>query len=185
MKVTLFALFALLVLTASFAKEKTNIDDLDVLEKIIEGAVEKLDERTKPDGSPLYYQPRKLRPYTGWSVGFHDNGQVKELAQYKDGKQDGLWARFYDNGQKMVEANYKNGKREGLSIFWYNKGQKKGEESYKDGKLRSAEVWKPNGEKCPVTKIDKDGNGVVVVYNDEGKEILFLRAVYKNGETVN
>ena len=34
----------------------------------------------------------------------------------------------------------------------------------KDGKLMSAVVWKPNGEKCPVTNL-KDGNGVGVYYH--------------------
>ena len=31
----------------------------------------------------------------------------------------------------------------------------------------SAKVWKPNGEKCPVTNV-VDGNGLVVIYDDDG-----------------
>ena len=76
MKVILTFLIAFSALTNSFAEEKPNLDDLDVLEKIIEGAVEQLDKRKKSDGSNLYYQPRKIRPYTGWKVAFCDNGQV-------------------------------------------------------------------------------------------------------------
>ena len=45
-----------------------------------------------------------------------------------------------------------------------------------------AEVWKPNGEKCLVTNIDKDGNGVMVVYNEDGTESS--RTTYKDGEKV-
>ena len=45
----------------------------------------------------------------------------------------------------------------------------------------SAVVWKPNGEKCPETNV-KDGNGVVVRYNDEGKVVV--RQTYKDGERV-
>jgi hypothetical protein len=45
----------------------------------------------------------------------------------------------------------------------------------------SAEVWKPNGEKCPVTKLI-DGNGVVLWYKKDGTEEL--RQTYKDGEKV-
>jgi antitoxin component YwqK of YwqJK toxin-antitoxin module len=40
---------------------------------------------------------------------------------------------------------------------------------------------KPNGEKCPVTNL-KDGNGVVVFYNEDGTEDF--RFTYKDGERV-
>ena len=31
-------------------------------------------------------------------------------------------------------------------------------------------VWKPNGEKCPLSKIDENGNGLVVSYNEAGSK---------------
>ena len=47
----------------------------------------------------------------------------------------------------------------------------------------SSVVWKPNGEKCPVTNL-KDGNGIRVdAYYEDGTEVI--RSVYKNGERVN
>ena len=54
--------------------------------------------------------------------------------------------------------------------------------SYTLCKLISAVFWKPNGEKCPVSKIDKDGNGVKVLYNEDGTELG--RYTYKDGELV-
>ena len=42
----------------------------------------------------------------------------------------------------------------------------------------SAVHWKPNGEKCPVTNV-KDGNGVMVFYNEDGTEEF--RYTYKDG----
>ena len=45
----------------------------------------------------------------------------------------------------------------------------------------SVEVWKPNGEKCPVTNL-KDGNGFLVYYNEDGTEDS--RTTYKDGELV-
>jgi len=46
----------------------------------------------------------------------------------------------------------------------------------------SAEVWKPNGEKCPVTNV-KDGNGVTVRYREDGRELF--RFTYKDGVQVD
>ena len=89
---------------------------------------------------------------------------------------------WYENGQKLVEENIKDGKSEGLLTMWYENGQKQGEENYKDGKLVSSTVWKPNGEKCSITNV-VDGNGVAVVYNDDGTEDR--RNTYKNGELID
>jgi len=55
------------------------------------------------------------------------------------------------------------------------------EGSYKDGKLMSTVHWKPNGEKCPETNV-KDGNGVWVLYNEDGTE--WKRDTVKDGERV-
>ena len=52
---------------------------------------------------------------------------------------------------------------------------------YKDGKIMSAKVWKPNGEKCPVTNM-KDGSGFFVFYNNDGTGRF--RTTYKDGEVV-
>jgi antitoxin component YwqK of YwqJK toxin-antitoxin module len=65
--------------------------------------------------------------------------------------------------------------------MWYENGQKAREMNLKADKLMSAEVWKPNGEKCPVTNV-VDGNGVIVWYKDDGTEEL--RQTYKDGELV-
>ena len=88
---------------------------------------------------------------------------------------------FYDNGQKVEEGNYKDGKLDGLYTSWYENGQKREESNWRDDKLVAALVWKPNGEKCPVTNV-KDGNGLWVWYKDDGtEEILYT---YKDGEEV-
>ena len=108
---------------------------------------------------------------------------------YKDNEMHGLCTWWYKNGQKKKEGTYKDGQPDGLFVEWYPNGQKKGEGTYKDGQpVTAALVWKPNGEKCPATNL-VNGNGVVVVYNDDGTEdfrITFLRwpvqPPNKNGE---
>jgi antitoxin component YwqK of YwqJK toxin-antitoxin module len=160
-----------------------DLDDKETLEKIIAEAIDgnTLQERGN-EGEKLVYEPNQQKPYTGWVKGMHDNGQIKILAQIKDGKRHGLGTGWYENGQKLLARNYKDGKPDGLGTFWYSNGQKEIELNFKDGKLMSAEVWKPNGEKCPVTKIDKDGNGVMVAYNEDGTESS--RSTYKDSKVV-
>ena len=96
--------------------------------------------------------------YTGWLKELYVNGQVFRLRQYKKDHIYGLEIAWYENGQKSLERNWKIG-----------------------SKVMSAESWKPNGEKCPVTNV-KDGNGVLVWYNEDGTEES--RETYKDGYSV-
>ena len=118
----------------------------------------------------------------GLATEWYENGQKKMEINFKDDKPDGLTTEWYENGQKMSEENYRNGKGDGLITTWYADGQKRYVGNYKDGKLMSAEVWKPNGEKCPVTNIDEERNGVVVEYKEYGTERE--RLIFKDGEPV-
>ena len=43
----------------------------------------------------------------------------------------------------------------------------------------SAETWKPDGEKCPVTNL-KDGNGKHILYYDNGQK--WSETNYKDGK---
>jgi len=60
----------------------------------------------------LLYAPNEQKPYTGWIKEMYNNGQVKELVHYRDGKKDGLLTTWHDNGQKEGEVNYKDGKKD-------------------------------------------------------------------------
>ena len=68
-----------------------------------------------------------------------------------------------------------------LHTQYYENGQKEREGNWKDGKLMSIVIWKPNGEKCPVTNV-VNGNGVWVEYKEDGTEDD--RFTFKAGEPV-
>jgi hypothetical protein len=93
----------------------------------------------------------------------------------------GLSYDYYSNGQKKSEFYYKDSQLERGATKWYSNGQKMVEGNFKNGKLWTAVAWKPNGEKCPVTNV-VNGNGVVVVYEEDGTERV--RLTFKNGEEV-
>ena len=146
----------------------------------------KLQKRIK-EGEELLYAPNQQTPFTGSAAWYKDNGKLSKVSQFKNGKLHGLSTRWYEsgkkeevenykegklqggrigwyeNGSKRVEATYKNGKQDGFLNAWYNNSQIKEKSTYSNGKLVSAFVWKPNGEKCPVTNV-KNGNGVKLWY---------------------
>lgn len=61
---------------------------------------------------------------------------------------------------------------------YYESGKKEMKGYLKGDRLFSAEVWKPNGELCPVTNLS-NGNGVVIRYNPWGTQ--WYRQTYRNG----
>ena len=56
-----------------------------------------------------------------------------------------------------------------VETSFYESGQRESVKNYKDGKLMFAVSWKPDGEKCPDTKV-VEGNGILVVYKKDGTE---------------
>ncbi len=113
--------------------------------------------------------------HTFWNA----NGEKSAVYNYKNDKLDGPMIQWHKNGQKSFSCNYQEGKPDGLSNSWYANGKKRKTQTWDNGKLITTVVWKPNGEKCPVSKIDRDGNGVVVWYNLTGRENS--RRTYKDG----
>ena len=61
----------------------------------------------------VFYEINTTTPFTGNTVGYHKNGQLKSRTNFKDGKLDGLWEEYYENGQLQIDVCYKHGKRDG------------------------------------------------------------------------
>ena len=88
----------------------------------------------------------------------------------------GVVQSFWPNGQKSKEFSVVEGVTQGSIETWYENGQKKEDFAMKSGKVVSVEVWKPNGEKCPVSLIEQ-GTGVYVWYMSDGSERERIRYV--------
>jgi hypothetical protein len=93
----------------------------------------------------------------------------------------GVVQSFWSSGQKSKEFSVVDGKTQGSIGTWYENGQTKEDFITKSGKVVSVKVWKPNGEKCPVSLIE-EGNGVYVWYMPDGSEKERIR--YENGQPV-
>ena len=138
---------------------KIDLDDPETRKKITARAIVwRMLQRRGRNGKKLLYAPNQKKPYTGWGKAFHDNGQIRNLAQYKDGK------------------------KSGSARWWYRNEQKGSETTWMNGKVLTVSGWKPNGEKCPVTNV-LNGNGVHVLYKEDGTEKE--RKTYREGLPVD
>ena len=95
-----------------------SLSDADV-ERLLKEAVDgdSLEER-----DDLLYQNNESEPYSGWVKSMRDSGQVRALAQFKDGELDGVNTWWHENGQKKREASYEDGE-EVSAKYWNSKGE--------------------------------------------------------------
>ena len=101
-----------------------------------------------------YPSSNPFTPYTGWMKAIRD-GLPRNLYHFKNGKRDGPFFEWYQHNRKMTEGQYK------------------------EGQLHSISTWKPNGEKCPYTKV-MNGAGVFVSYHENGRKKT--KGYYKDGK---
>jgi len=114
---------------------------------------------------------RTLEAIGDVKVKWNDNiGRIKKAMDFDKEK--------IEEEKSGESATKLNGKR----TRWYENGKRETLFTWKEGKLTAAEVWKPNGDKCPATKLDSNGNGVIVYYDEEGMEIY--RMTFKDGNPV-
>lgn len=102
-------------------------------------------------------------------VSWWENGLKHTKGQYRCGKKDGLWISWTEKNLKSTEQNFFNGKLDGLTTRWYKNGKKSYEQIFENGKILTAIGWKPDGERCPSTRV-VNGVGVLVLYDDYGQE---------------
>jgi antitoxin component YwqK of YwqJK toxin-antitoxin module len=132
---------------------------------MLDGIVVDWYENGQRECSALYKEGKREGPFTCW----RENGKKKRLLHYENDKKEGLFVDWRENGQRKRQGYYKAGKWDGPLTSWHENGLQKCDAVFQDGKLWTASVWKPNGDKCPVSKV-VNGNGVLVEYDDDGTE---------------
>lgn len=105
-------------------------------------------------------------PFINWAP----NGRKMVQGAYKFGKKHGLCTFWSEEGIKVKEQNFNDGKLDGITNRWYQNGQKSAQQIFHDGRIVTAIGWKPDGSRCPSTRVI-NGAGVVVLYDDFGEEI--------------
>jgi antitoxin component YwqK of YwqJK toxin-antitoxin module len=201
------ALLTILWLSAALTGcQKADLEDPDVFEEIASQAIDPGTlEAKRVKGLLVLCIPDTEKPFSGWVKENYPNGQLKRLGYLNEGAKDGLWISCYENGEKQLEIRYKKDVVHGKIFSWHPNGQKKSAGNIKDGemdgpweewyengwkskvqncdfgKLVSATVWKPDGEKCPMSNV-VNGNGKLIDYNDDGT--IAKSKIYKDGVAI-
>jgi len=71
--------------------------------------------------------------YSGSVVQRNQDGKTISVANYKDGRQNGLTRIWHPSGGKQSEAEWKNGQPHGAYVEWFLNGHKKIEGRYENG----------------------------------------------------
>ncbi len=73
----------------------------------------------------------------GPAMSYYENGQLSSQITFKDGKQEGSWTLYYENGQLSLKGNYIDGKEDGIWEKYREDGRIDFRKTYKDGELLS------------------------------------------------
>ena len=133
----------------------------------------------------IVYQIGSEKSFTGTYLDFHQNGQLIERSNYKNGKFHGGREGYLQNGQLEWVENYKNGKYHGLQEYFYKNGQIRWRGKYNIGKkVGLVQMFRPIGgllyteyhsadEPAVYEYFDKSNqrivNGVMEYYFEGGK----------------
>lgn len=115
---------------------------------------------------------------------WYSNGQIKEIALFKNGKNHGLLKRWHENGQIESIDQYIDGKRKGTSRDWYEDGQLESVIQYSNDMMNgTSEGWYENGQQHWTQEL-KDGvvHGVTKEWDEQGN--LTEDVKYENGQLV-
>ena len=81
----------------------------------------------------VYYEVNSTTPFSGTMVSYHDNGQLEEKAQLRDGLRHGKSSRFFSNGQLQGVAEFEANKIVGVAEIYHENGQLARRANYADG----------------------------------------------------
>lgn len=135
---------------------------------------------------------------------YNENGKLKYMVEYKDGKANGQVKQFYEDGKLYMEATFTEGRRNGKCTYFYKNGKAHSVSIYVNGTREGDEIkyWE-SGELLSVCPFKNDkvqtglkeyrkdgtliGNNISILINtveskaSDGKR--FLKVSLSNPET--
>lgn len=78
-------------------------------------------------------------------ITFHENGQVKEVGCFRNGRRDGVWKQYNDTGVLLARAGFRNGERQGVWEFRNDADSPMGRLTYAAGRLARGEEHDADG----------------------------------------
>ena len=88
----------------------------------------------------------KTQGFCGTIKGKTDSGFI-QIAEYKEGKRNGVFKVFHDSGEQIIESHYKDNQLNGKFFAWDLHGRLRIETTYKDGGVRGVtKKWNKSGK---------------------------------------
>lgn len=78
-------------------------------------------------------------------ITYHENGMVKELGCFCQGRRDGIWKQFSETGVLQAKASFRNGQRQGVWEFRSQGDAVVGRLVYQDGLIIRGEHYDSDG----------------------------------------
>lgn len=106
-----------------------------------------------------------------WKRYWNTNGSLKQVINFKDGKNHGKNVNYWKNGNKKDISNWDMGKQIGQTIFYYENGKVEEKNHLKNGKLHGSMI-----------KYFKNGNIESQRKYWKGELIDTCKTYYENGQ---
>tara|TARA_B110000003_G_C16547892_1_gene495410 strand:+ start:32 stop:1096 length:1065 start_codon:yes stop_codon:yes gene_type:complete len=136
----------------------------------------------------LVFEINEQQPFSGTSVSYHPNGQIKEKINYIDGKLGLFQESYFDNGQIKEKVNYIDGKLRLIHVYesYFDNGQTKFIKNYdKQGKRNDGKSFRyfKNGSIEEETTFENGRlNGSYLYFEQVGTSTrLIYKENYKDG----
>jgi antitoxin component YwqK of YwqJK toxin-antitoxin module len=107
----------------------------------------------------------------GVSKWYHDNGKIFFKTFYKNGKPDGVQKGYYSDGGIRYKFQYKDGKQDGYVYHYYQSGKLMGKVLYKNGSVQGkALAYHENGAIMAVSSyVNGKQDGASIIYHKNGQ----------------
>ena len=102
----------------------------------------------------------------------YENGKIRNLVHYKNGKREGKAIGFYENGKVKIESTYKDDNPTGVTKSFYKTGKLKSESEIIAGKKVSYKEYYNNG-KLKEEVYYKNGEGISKTYDENGNPVNY------------
>lgn len=114
---------------------------------------------------------------------YYLSGEIFATEQYKDNLKTGTHTSFYRNGTINQKITYDKGKKNGIQQYYHKNGKLWTEQIFSNGLLLNIKGNYTQDGKLRNKGTLKDGNGTVIIYNEEDKINTII--TYKKGLKIN
>lgn len=151
------------------AQQNVTINNVEVLKKHLN-----LNQNTG-----VWYYNKK--PFSGYSVKYHNNNQLEEKVGFYNGKRYGIARNWFLNGNLRYEYYFKKNRLDTIYKSWWQNGNQSGEKFYNNGIQNGIEKkWYSSGKLAKLRNIKNNREeGLQQAWLENGK--LYVNYEAKNG----